>query len=170
MIYSVLQHKEVPVYVTKHIQYIDDHFDDIMTRYMVYDASDKTTSVGYLDLQDTMNGAKVLYIKNQNPKLYKHFGQVADQIEIEHCLNRHIEDPYIYSVAALETHIKHFKRGKRFVNEGINIFLESLTKNLLKGEKILVGFLGYQKMFMPQNMINEIKEKIKINPLLKGLK
>ena len=66
--------------------------------------------------------------------------------------------------------IQHFLRGKRFINEWVNVYLDSLTKNLVKGEKKFADFLGYQKMYMPVNMINEIKEKIKINPLLKCLK
>lgn len=169
MIYSVLQHKEVPVTVTKDVQYIDDEFGEI-TRYSVYETSKHNIYVGYVNLQDTKNGVKVLYIKNQFPELYRHFGQVADQIELEHCLNRGIDKPYIGSTAAINTHIMHFLRGKRFINEGINIYLDYLIKHIQKGEKARTGFLGYQKMYMPINMINEIKEKIKIHPLLKGIK
>lgn len=169
MIYSVLQHKEVPVTVSKKVMFVDDEFG-YMTRYNVDDASGRKINIGYVDLKDTKEGVKVLYIKSHYPNLYKHFGQVADQIELEHCLDRGIDNPYIYSVAALGTHVLHFLRGKRFINEEINIYLNQLTENLQKGEKIITGFLGYQKMYMPIKMINEIKEKIKINPLLKGLK
>ena len=169
MIYSILQHKEVPVEITRKYIYADDELGEI-TRYDVYEKSKNTNFVGYVDLQDTKNGAKVLYIKNEMPNLYKHFGQVADQIEVEHCIKRGIENPYISSVAAIGTHIIHFKRGKRFINKKINTYLENLTKNLQKGERVITGFLGYQKMYMPQNMINEIKNKIKISPLLNGIK
>lgn len=169
MIYSVKQHKEIPVSVTKKVQYIDKEFGEF-TRYNVYDASGKNINVGYVDLQDTKDGVHVLYIKSQYPKLYKHFAQVADQIEVEHCLNKGLENPYIYSVAALGTHIMHYIRGKRFENEEVNDYFAKITKNLQKGEKILTKFLGYQKMYMPINLINEIKEKIKIAPLLKGIK
>jgi len=165
MIYSLLQKKEVPVSIVKQTQFINDEICD-MTRYSVYDDAQKKF-VGYLDLKDTKNGAKVLYIKNEEPKLYKQFGQLADQIEVEHCLKRGIDKPYIHSVAARDTYIKHFLRGKRFINEGINIYLDYLTKNLVKGEKIMTDFLGCQKMYMPINMINKIKDKIKRNPLLK---
>ena len=169
MIYSVLQHKEVPITVTKEVHYIDDEFGDLI-RYTVHDASGRRIPVGYVDLTDTKNGVKVHYIKSQYPNLYKHFGQVADQIELEHCLKRGIKNPYIHSVAAIGTHITHFLRGKRFINEGINIYLDYLIKNLQKGEKIMTGALGTQKMYMPINLINEIKDKIKVNQLLKGLK
>ena len=167
MIYSLREKREVPVLITKEIQGIDNNTADI-TRYNVYDDV-RRNYVGYVDLQDTKNGVKVLYITNQKQELYKHFGQLADQIEVEHCLNRGIENPYIQSVAARNTYVTHFLRGKRFINQGINVYLDYVTKNLKKGEKALTDFLGYQKMYMPVNMINEIKEKIKLNPLLNKL-
>jgi len=170
MIYSVLQHKEVPVTITKEAQYIDNKLPDVMIRYNVYDASPESTYIGFVDLLDAKNGIKVSYIKNQEPDLYRHFGQVADQIEVEHCLKRGIDKPYIHSVAALGTHIKHFKRGKRFIEEGINIYFNDLVKHLQKGEHVMSEIAGYHKMYMPMNLVNEIKEKIKINPLLKGIK
>lgn len=165
MIYSVSLQKEIPVSITKQKIYIDNWQNDI-TRYNVYDEFQKN-DVGYVDLTDTKNGVKVLYIKNYDPKLYKHFGDLADQIEVEHCLKKGIDTPYIHSVAARDTYIQHFLRGKRFINKDINIYLENLTKNLIKGEKIITDFLGYQKMYMPIEMINKIKEKIKKYPVLK---
>lgn len=167
MIYSILKKHEVPVSITKEVQYIEDFADD-MTRYNVYDESGKQF-IGYVDLRDTKNGARVLYINNQNQKLYKHFGQLADQIEVEHCMNRGIETPYIQSVAARGSYIQHYLRGKRFINEGVNVYLGALTENLKKGERKTTDFLGYQKMYIPINMVNEIKDKIKSNPLLKNL-
>ena len=165
MIYSISQHKEVPVLIDRKNIFIDEEFGEIV-RYNVYDDACKTY-IGYVDLKDTANGAKVLYIKNDEPKLYKHFGQLADQIEVEHCLKRGIDKPYIHSVPARETYVKHFLRGKRFINEGVNVYLDYLTKNLIKGEKVMADFLGRQKIYMPINMINNIKEKIIKNPLLK---
>ena len=169
MIYSITQHKEVPIKVDKKIIYDENFYEDYLVRYTVYNAKN-SEEIGYVDLQDTKNGAKVSYIKNQQPKLYKHFAQVADQIEVEHCLERGIKNPYIHSVAAIGTHINHFMRGKRFLDEGVNIYIESITKNLLKGERLITGFLGHQKMYMPMNLVNKLKEKIKIAPLLKGIK
>ena len=169
MIYSVLQHKEVPVTVSKKVYYINEEFGDLI-RYTVHNTSEPRIHIGYVDLQDTKSGVKVSYIKNQHPDLYKHFGQIVDQIELEHCLKRGIDKPFIQSSAAINTYIQHFKRGKRFINEGINIYLDYICQNLKKGERINIGALGYQKMYMPINMINEIKEKIKILPLLKDIK
>ncbi|MCR5266749.1 MAG: hypothetical protein K6E29_09205 [Cyanobacteria bacterium RUI128] len=167
MIYSVLNKHDVPVSITKETHYLSD-LDTDMTRYNVFDESERHF-IGYVDLRDTKNGARVLYITNQNQKLYKHFGHLADQIEVEHCMNRGIETPYIQSVAARDSYIQHYLRGKRFINEGVNIYLGSLTENLKKGERVTADFLEYQKMYMPINMVNEIKDKIKRNPLLKHL-
>ncbi len=167
MIYSVLDKRDVPVTLTKKIIYVDDNIDYI-TRYCVNDSTNGTP-IGYVDLADTKNGAKVLYATKEEEKknLYKHFCEVADQIGVEHCLKRGIDRPYIQFVPARNTYVMHFLRGNRFVNEEINIYLERITKHLLKGKKILTDFLGYQKMYMPVNMINKIKEKIRTNPLLK---
>ena len=163
MIYSVKQHKEVPINVQKEIY-------KTFTRYVVSDKSNMSKSIGYIDLKDSKNGVMVLYIENQEPKLYRHFGMIADQIELEHCLNNGMNKPYIQSEAASGTLMQHFKRGKRYVNEAINVYLTDILSDLQKGERIFTGFLGSQKMFMPVNLINEIKEKIKVAPLLKGLK
>ena len=170
MIYSVLRRGMVPVTVDKKTQYVGYGVDDMITRYSVYDSSEPVEYVGHLDLQDTKNGVKVLYIQNENPEKYKHFADVADQIEVEHCLKRNINNPYISSVAARDTYAMHYRRGKRFINEGANVYLESITKDLKKGERVTTDFLGYQKMYMPINMLNKMKEKIKLNPLLKDIK
>lgn len=171
MIYSVLQNKNVPVMVEKKTQYVAHGFNDFITTYSVYDASKPEMEyIGYVDLQDIKNGVNVLYIKKEAPNLYKHFADVADQIEVEHCLQRGIDKPYISSAAAKNTHVLHFLRGKRFHNEGINVYLDSITKDLKKGERISTELFGFEKMYMPINMLNNIKEKIKLNPLLKNLK
>ena len=124
-------HKEVPIKITKDYCFYDDGEKEAI-RYDVYAQTHKIEYVGYLELEDVKNGVKVSYIENQDPNQFRHFGQVADQIEVEHCIKRGIKNPYIYSVAAIDTHIKHFKRGKRFIDEGINVYLDSLLKNLKK--------------------------------------
>ncbi len=166
MIYSVLQKKEVPVTVSKEVIKVYDDIGDL-TRYTVHDAAEPLIHVGYVDLQDTKDGVKVAYIKSQHPNLYKHFGQIADQIEVEHCINRGIDNPYIYSVAAKGTHVLHFLRGKRFINEKVNLYLQQIINNLKKGEKAVTKFLGKQKMYMPQALVQHYIEIIKKTPLLK---
>lgn len=166
MVYSIRLQKEVPVIVSKKNQFNPENCQCI-TQYTVMDASEPLIHVGYVDLLDTNNGVEVLFIKSQHPNYYRHFGEVADQIEVEHCMQRGIDKPYIKSVAAFNSHIQHFKRGKRFINEGVNIFLENLISGLLKGQIVLTKFLGNQPMFMPQNMVNVYKKIIEKAPLLK---
>ena len=86
MIYSVTQKKEIPVKITKEVHYIDEKFGDLI-RYNVYDNSHPSRNIyaGYVDLQDTKNGVNVIFIKNQNPDLYRHFGQVAAFFIISIC-------------------------------------------------------------------------------------
>ena len=169
MVYSISQHREVPITVTKDYCMYDNGCNDIIL-YNVYAKMDKIEHVGYLELEDTKNGVKVLYIENQQPKLFRHFAQAADQIEVEHCMNRGIANPYIQSVAAIGSHIKHYKRGKRFMDEGTNIYFNCLLRKLKKGEHIITRFMGLKKMYMPTDLVNEIKDKIKIKPLLIGLR
>ena len=167
MIYSIQQHKEVPVEISKTFTHLPKFGD--FTRYTVNDASKRKINIGYVDLKDTNNGVEVMYIKNLQPNLYKYFGKIADQIELEHCMQRGIDTPYIQSDAMVGTLMQHYIRGKRYINEGINVYLGHICENLQKGERVFTGFLGTQKMYMPINMINEIKEKIKIAPLLKNI-
>ena len=162
MVYSIKLNTEIPVQVTSKNYFLNEFGN--FTRYTV---KDNRIPVGYVDVQDTPHGCYVMYIKNQNPKLYKGFGKTADQIEVEHCLKRNIETPLITSEAKFNTHITHFKRGKRFINEGINVFLQNIIDNLCKGEEYLTNFLGMQKMFMPQNLVNKYMEIIKKSPLLR---
>lgn len=163
MIYSVKQKKYVPIDIKKEVY-------KTFTRYIVNEKSNAIESIGYIDLKDLKNGAEVIYMENKQPKLYKRFGMVADQIELEHCLNNGISKPYIQSKSASGILLPHFKRGKRFINEGINIYLDYILKNVKKGERVYTSDFGSQKMYMPMNLINKLMEKIKINPLLKGLK
>ena len=165
MIHSIKQNTDIPVQITSKSQFILG-----LGNFTRYEVKDNRIPVGYVDVQDTPRGCHVLYIKNQNPNLYKGFGKIADQIEVEHCMNRYIESPMVTSEAKFNTHILHYKRGKRFVNEAINVFIQDIADHLKKGEQAMTNYLGVQKMYMPINLLNEIKERIKIAPLLKGLK
>ena len=162
MIYSKLLQTNIAVQIESKRFTPKDY--GMFTRYQV---KDNKIPVGYVDLQDTKDGCYVMYIKNQNPELYSGFGHIADQIEVEHCLKRQILHPHIESEAAMGTLIQHYKRGKRYIDETINKYLEGIVKHLQKGEQIYTGQFGAQKMFMPQDMVQRIIENIKKHPLLK---
>ena len=161
MIHLRKQNIDVPVQIETYRQSIKDW--GTFTKYRVKNGK---IPVGYVDLQDTERGCRVMYIKNQLPELYSGFGKLADQIEVEHCLNRGIKNPYIESVGAIGTLFQHFKRGKRFINEALNVYFQYVSENLKKGEKVSTECFGDQQMFMPQNLVQECIERIKRNPLL----
>ena len=162
MIHSIKLNSDIPVQVTSKSYFLHE-----LGNYTRYEVKDNRIPVGYVDLNDTPHGCYVMYIKNMNPDLYKGFGKVADQIEVEHCLKRNIKHPFINSVAKFNTHILHYKRGKRFINKEVNAFLKSIVDNLQKGEKVITSFLGAQDMYMPQELVNKYREIIKKAPLLK---
>ena len=85
--------------------------DANFTRYIVQDGK---IPIGYVNLIDTPKGVNVSFIKNYNPQKYSGFGKIADQIEVEHCLNRGLKNFEITSEASLNSHAYHYKRGKRF--------------------------------------------------------
>lgn len=162
MIHSLKLNADIPVQVTSKNVMLPG-----LGNFTHYEVKDNRIPVGYVDLNDTPRGCYVLYIKNMNPDLYKGFGKIADQIEVEHCLKRNIEYPLITSVAKFNTHISHFKRGKRFIDEGVNVFLQTVVENLKKGEKVITSYLGCQAMYMPQDLVNKYMKIIKKAPLLK---
>ena len=161
MIYKKQLHTFIPVQVEVQRHQIE-HWGELVR----YKDKDNKIPVGYVDLKDTPNGCEVLYIKNLNPDIYSGFGRIADQLEVEHCLQRGIKKPDIISEAVIGTLMQHFKRGKRFIDESINIYLKSVLDSLQKGEFFSTNALGKQPMYMPQSLIEEYIEKIKKNPLL----
>ena len=132
------------------------------TRYTVKDGR---IPVGRVDLRDTDNGVYVLFVEKTN-KNYKHFGQLADAIEVNHCMNRGLDTFEIKSDAALNSHVQHYKRGKRFEDNKINEFIKRLIQTSQKDQKFNTAFLGKIKMFMPQELIKKYVEIIRKNPIL----
>lgn len=161
MIYSKLENKYIPVQITSSSNYISNY--GLFTRYQV---KDKRIPIGYVDLRDTKNGVYVEFIKNQNPDLYTKFGELADQIEVEHCLKRGLKNFEIKSHAGLNSHALHFLRGKRFVDELINKTVENIIKNTPKGALFNTKSLKKVEMYMPQDLIKKYLKLIKRNPLI----
>lgn len=148
------------------------------TKYMVYCG---TNPVGYVALIDKDYGVWVDYIKNCSTDKYSGLGKIADQIEVEHCLNRGLKNFEILSDATPSTLAVHYKRGKRFeylennsVNDilrkrygtyNINIIIERLLKKNLPVDIREIG--NCVPMFMPKDLIKKYTEIIKKYPLLK---
>ncbi len=150
------------------------------TRYVVHDGK---IPVGYVNLIDTPEGVNVSFIKNFNPQKYSGFGKIADQIEVEHCLNRGLKKFEITSEASLNSHAYHYKRGKRFApikdkktqnkllemfkTYDVNKIVELIIKYTPAGKSYNTSFLNKIPMFMPQSLIKKYIEIIKKHPLLK---
>lgn len=161
MIYSKKLQTYVPVKIETKVNNIPE-----FGRFTQYTIKDDRITVGKVHVVDTMTGIKVEYIENLQPELYSKFGYLADQIEVEHCMKRDLPYFEIVSNAALNSHALHYLRGKRFFSE----FAENEVKRVIaetpKGEKYNTKFLGFVRMYMPQDLIEKYIEKIKKCPLI----
>ena len=136
--------------------------------------------VGYVSLIDKDNGVWVDYIKNYSTERYSGFGKIADQIEVEHCLNRGLKDFEILSEATPTSLVFHYKRGKRFdyiedawekINLrkkygtfNVNVIIERLLKKSSLPEILDIGTVP---MYMPKDLIKKYIDIIRKYPLLK---
>lgn len=162
MIYSKKLKTHIPTTIHK-FQYNGQYYIN-KTRYVIADGK---TPVGRVDLSDTPYGVHVNYLENFNPELYGNVGKMADQIEVEHCLNRGLTDFEIVSSADFNSHALHYMRGKRFLPEAYNEVVKNVIETTPKGQPYNTEFLGSVCMYMPKELINKYIEIIKNNPLLK---
>ena len=151
-----------------------------ITQYMVKDGK---IPIGHVNLIDKKNGVKVSFIKNYNPQTYSGFGKIADQIEVEHCMKRGLNNFEITSEASLNSHAYHYLRGKRFgeitdiskKNEllekfktlDVNKIVKSIISHTPTGEEYNTKAIGSVPMFMPKELIKKYIELAKKHPLLK---
>ena len=161
MIYSKRLQQYIPVQITSESYDLKE-----FGRFTKYSVKDGKMPVGYIDLLDTPKGVEVQYITNQYPQFYSNFGNLADQIEVEHCLKRGMDTFEIRSDAALNSHAKHYLRGKRFLIEKYNEIVQKIIESTPKGEHFNTKSLGRIKMYMPKEMIDKILCNIKKHPLL----
>ena len=112
--------------------------------------------------------------------MYKGFGKIADQIEVEHCLNRGLKDFEILSEATPTSLVFHYKRGKRFdyiedawekINLrkkygtfNVNVIIERFLKRSSLPETLDIGTVP---MYMPKDLIKKYIDIIKKYPLIK---
>lgn len=163
---------------TPKVVVLEKSADEIFTKYGVYCGA---LQVGFVSLIDKKNGVWVDYIKNYAPEKYSGFGKIADQIEVEHCLNRGLNDFEILSEATPSTLAFHYKRGKRFDyidDASENVCLKKrygtfnvnvIIERLLKTNQSFTTEIGTVPMFMPKDLIKKYIDIIKKYPLLKGI-
>ena len=94
--------------------------DEVFTKYGVYCGR---TPVGYVSLTDKENGVWVDYIRNYAPERYSGFGKIADQIEVEHCLNRGLDNFEILSESTPDRDNTQYNSHKEFFHILDNSFL-----------------------------------------------
>ena len=160
MIYSKKLQSQVPVSIEFSTSPV---YEGKFTKYVV---KDKKIPIGHVHLTDTSKGVKVNFIKNMYPELYSGFGKIADQIEVEHCMKRGLENFEIVSDAALNSHALHYLRGKRFFSKDVEDKIKEVIAITPKGRKFDTKFLGSVAMYMPEELISKYKELIKKCPLL----
>lgn len=141
--------------------------------------------VGSVSVIDKKNGIWVDYIRNFKPRQYCGFGAVADQIEVEHCLNRGLDKFKILSEATPFSLPYHYNRGKRFGivedasdkafllekygTQNINNIMENLLKKFKVNEIHESMDLVNIPMYMPKELIEKYIQIIKKYPLLDKL-
>ncbi len=161
MIYSKKLQTFIPVNIEKKVHNLQD-----FGNFTIYTVKDNKIPVGKVHLTDNQQGVKVEYIENMNPQLYSGFGKLADQLEVEHCIQRGLTNFQITSEAALNSHALHYLRGKRFYSEYAEQEVLRVIKETPKGEQFYTKFLGKVRMFMPQELIEKYLTIIKKNPLI----
>ena len=161
MIYSKITQSYLPVTVESKTSYVPSLGN--FTQYLIKDGK---IPVGKVDLVDKPYGVHVEYIKKMNPGLYSGFGKLADQLEVEHCLNRGLVDFEIRSEAGLNSHALHYLRGKRFESKEVEEKVKKIIEKTPKGWRFNTLEIGKVPMFMPKELIEKYIKIIKKHPLI----
>ena len=125
--------------------------------------------------------ASLLHVKNNFQSEYSGVAAVADQLAREYCLRNNIK-PCIVSLSEINSHIAHYKRGRRFFivknGSGLNNFIakfgtddpnkiiERRMKEANTSKHIDCSDLGELYMYMPESVIQQYLIKIREHPLL----
>lgn len=163
MIYS----KRLQTYIPITVQKTREDYIAYFGKFTTYMVKDGGIDVGKVDLRDTYDGVHVEYIENMNPQLYSGFGKIADQIEVEHCLNRGLDYFEIKSEAGFNSHALHYLRGKRFELDSVNEKVRKVIELTPPGQKFDTKSIGKERMFMPWDIVEKYLAVIKKHPLLK---
>lgn len=124
------------------------------------------------------------YLQNNKEDQYGGIGQAADQIAVEYCLKNNIK-PNIVSMAALNSHAAHYKRGRRFFKidkdslnpdyyefikeygtNDPNVIIKERIEKTPKGKIVDCDDLGNLYMYMPKAIVERYAKLAKENPIL----
>ena len=158
----------------------------------VYTFKDKGKDVGYVILENHLNipdwqkiylltsdipefgivGDRVIvqHLMNLDQANYAGIGELADRITVEHC-NRLGIKPVVIAEASYNSHVAHYKRGKRYLysneNNNPNNIIKEIIEKTPEGEKCNTGFMGMLISYMPDELIEKIQQYLSKNPILK---
>lgn len=180
MIYSKYLQQQIPITIRKTTDANQGK------EHSCYTLHDGTVKVGQVDLVDTPKGVYVEFVENYEPNLYSGVDEVAQRIEVEHCLGKNLDTFEISAEASLNSHAIHYKHGMRFLpikdskkiamlqtqynTVDINKIVENIIASTKAGEQYVTRMLGSIPMYMPKELIEKYVHLSKVAPLLKGLK
>lgn len=127
-----------------------------------------------------INGPRVIvdYLQNNNDSRYSGIGKLADKITVKHCLDNGIK-PVIISIADWDSHVAHYKRGKRYLplesgtktynffmkkygTTDVNQLLEKLIKEAEQNdEKVDISDWNPIPMYMPKELAQKYVKELK---------
>jgi len=161
MIYSKILQRKIPVSVERLKDRINGAYQ------YTYVVKDGTMTVGHVDLRDTPKGVYVMFMENEAPNYYSHFEKYADLITVSHCKSRGMDTFEIAAEAGLNSHVQHYKCGKRYFNDKINEYIKNLINSNPGKKDFDTKFLGNVKMFMPKELIEKYVNLLKSTPITK---
>lgn len=128
----------------------------------------------------SIKGARVVvdYLENHNDSRYSGIGKLADKMTVKHCLDNKIK-PVVISIADWDSHVAHYKRGKRFLplvpdtraykffmdkygSADVNEILKKLVeKSELTGETVDISGWHPIPMYLPQALAQKYEKELK---------
>ncbi len=140
-----------------------------------YEGYEKKVLDDYPELDIVGPRLVVDYLKNNNEQKYGGVGLLADRLSVKHCLDNGFP-PLIISEAVKNSHIAHYKRGKRFLplkpeSDEYNFFMKkygSADVNMIiktgleqsNGEKLDISDWPDLIMRLSDEKINEYKKML----------
>lgn len=151
-----------------------------------YDVYDRRKMIGFARVHDADYGCFVKLIQNNKQHEYGKFGELADKLKVQYCLEKGMNDFEIRSYAAMNSHALHYLRGNRFIGKAnlkmIERFMEmfdypdlnsfsynSIVKYIIEhtphSERFNTMFLKQIPMYMPKNLIKKYTKALIENPI-----
>lgn len=138
--------------------------------------------VGYVELIESPKGAYIFKVENLNQEKYKGINVLSDRIAVENCLKRGLTNFEITGDAMWNSHVAHYKSGKRFKpvefqkaklfkqiygTDNPNLIIKNIIENTPKGKKCYTEALKNIEFYLPRDLINKYIKISRLKPILK---